>query len=110
MLGLAVEAGTQDRVLSGHPHRTGVQVTLAHHDAAGRDERRGGEAELLGAQQGPDGHVPAGAQAPVHLDGDARAQAVQQQGLLGLGQADFPGRACVRQGGQRRGAGAALEA
>ena len=47
--------------------------------------RRGGEAELVGAQQRADGDVAAGAQAAVDLDTDAGAQAVQQQGLLGLG-------------------------
>ena len=57
-----------------------------------------------------DGHVAAGAQAAVRLHGDAAAQAVQQQRLLGLGQADLPGRAGVGQRGQRRGAGAALVA
>ena len=36
-------------VLGGHADRAGVQVADAHHDAAERDQRRGGEAELLGA-------------------------------------------------------------
>ena len=85
-------------------------MALAHHDAAGGDQRRGGEAELVGAQQRADGDVAAGAQAAVDLHGDAAAQAVQHQGLLGFGQADLPGRAGMGQRGQRRGAGAALEA
>ncbi len=85
-------------------------MALAHHDAAGGDQRRGGEAELVGAQQRADGHVAAGAQAAVDLHGDAAAQAVQHQGLLGFGQADFPRRAGMGQRGQRASAGAALEA
>src|SRR6202008_2581439 len=36
VLGLALELGTQHRVLRGHPHRTRVEVALAHHDAAER--------------------------------------------------------------------------
>ena len=110
VLGLAGEARAQHRVLRRHADRAGVEVALAHHDAAGRDQRRGGEAELVGAQQRADRDVAAGAQAAVDLHGDAAAQAVQHQGLLGLGQADLPGRAGMGQRGQRRGAGAALEA
>jgi hypothetical protein len=49
-------------------------MALAHHDAAGRDQRRGGEAELVGAEQRADRDVAAGAQAAVDLHGDAAAQ------------------------------------
>ena len=76
-------------------------MALAHHDAARGDQRRGGEAELVGAQQRADGDVAAGAQAAIHLHGDAAAQAVQHQGLLGFGQADFPGPAGMGERGQR---------
>ena len=51
-----------------------------------RDQRRGGEAELLGAQQRGDGHVAAGLQFAVGLDADAPAQVVQHQHLLRFGQ------------------------
>ena len=84
------------------------QVALAHHQAAGRNQRRGGEAELVRAEEGADKHVPAGAQAAVHLQADARAQAVEDHGLLGFGKADFPGRAGMLDGSQRRSAGAAV--
>ena len=50
-------------------------MAFAHHDAAGGDQRRGGEAELVGAEQGGDGDVAAGAQAAVGLDADPSAQA-----------------------------------
>ena len=73
------------------------------------DQRRGGEAELVGAQQRADGHVAAGAQAAIGLHGDAAAQAVEHQRLLGFGQADFPGAAGMGERGQRRGAGAAVD-
>ncbi len=91
MLRLAGEPRAQHRILGRDPHRAGVQVALAHHDAAGRDQRRGGEAELVGPQQGGHGDVAPGAQAAVGLDRDTAAQAVEQQGLLGFGQADLPG-------------------
>jgi hypothetical protein len=43
----------------------------AHHDAARGDERRGGEAELLGAEQRGDDDVAAGLELAVGLDRDA---------------------------------------
>jgi hypothetical protein len=64
VLGRALEALAQHRVLRGDAHRAGVQVALAHHDAARRDQRRGREAELVGAQQRADDDVAAGAQPP----------------------------------------------
>ena len=90
MLGLADEALAQHRVLRRDADRAGVEMALAHHDAAGRDQRRGGEAELVGAEQRADDDVAAGAQAAVDLHGDARAQAVQHQRLVRLGEADLP--------------------
>ena len=81
------------RVLGGDAHRAGVQVALAHHDAAHGDQRRGGEAELLGAQQRGDDDVAAGLQLAVRLDADAAAQVVHHQHLLGFGEAEFPGHA-----------------
>ena len=54
------------------------------------DQRRGGEAELLGAEQRGDDDVAAGLQLAVGLHDDAVAQAVEQQRLLRLGQARAP--------------------
>jgi hypothetical protein len=68
VLRLAGELRAQLRILRGDADRAGVQVADAHHDAAQRDERRGGEAELLGAEQRGDGHVAAGLELAVGLD------------------------------------------
>ena len=102
VLGLAGEALAQHRVLRRDADRAGVEVALAHHDAAGGDQRRGGEAELVGAEQRADHHVAAGAQPAIDLHGDAAAQAVQHQRLLRLGEADLPRRAGMGERGQRR--------
>src|SRR3984957_8328085 len=51
MLGLADEAFAQDWILRGDADGTSVEMALAHHDAARRDQRRGGEAEFVGAEQ-----------------------------------------------------------
>ena len=110
VLGLAGELLAQLRVLRGDADRAGVQVADAHHDAAERDQRRGGEAELLGAEQRGDDHVAAGLELAVGLDGDAAAQIVEHERLVRLGQAEFPREAGVLDRGQRRGAGAAVVA
>jgi hypothetical protein len=71
---------------------------------------RGGEAVLLGAEQRADDDVAAGLELAVDLHHDPVAQAVEQQRLLRLGQAELPRRAGVLERGQRRGAGAAVVA
>ena len=109
VLGLAGEALAQHRVLGRDADRAGVEMAFAHHDAAGGDQRSRRETELVGADQRRDHDIAAGAQTAIDLHRDAAAQAVQHQGLLGLGEADFPGRAGMGQRGQRARAGAALE-
>ena len=100
----------QLRVLGGDAHRAGVEVADAHHDAAHRHQRRGGKAELLGPEQGGDDHVAAGLQLAVGLDDDARAQVIEHERLVRLGQAEFPRDARVLDAGLRRGARAAVVA
>ena len=74
------------------------------------DERRGREAELLGAEQRRDHDVAAGLQLPVDLHDDAVAQTVQQQRLLRLGETELPRRARVLDRREPRRAGAAVVA
>ena len=69
-LRLAGEALAQHRVLGGHADRAGVEVADPHHDAARHHQRRGGETELLGAQQRGDHHVAAGLELAVDLHHD----------------------------------------
>ncbi len=104
MLGLAGEACAQHRILRGHADRAGVEVALAHHDAASGDQRRCGEAELVRAQQCADRDIAPGAQSAVDLHCDAAAQIVEQQCLLRFGQAHFPRATGMGQAGQRRSA------
>ena len=109
-LRLAAEALAQLGVLGGDADRAGVEVADAHHHAARHDERGGGEAELLGAEQGGDDDVAPGLQLAVGLHDDAVAQPVEQQRLLGLGEAELPRSAGVLERRQRAGAGAAVVA
>jgi hypothetical protein len=100
VLGLAGEALAQGRILGGHAHRTGVEVALAHHDAAFDHQRRGGEAEFVRAQQRADDDVATGLDLAIDLHADTAAQAVEHQGLLGFGQAELPRRTGVLDRGQ----------
>ena len=106
--GPAREALPQLGVLGGDAHRAGVEVADAHHDAPAHDQRGGGEAVFLGAEQGRDQHVPAGLELPVHLHDDAVSEPVAHQCLLGLRQAQLPRHAGVLEGVEWRGAGAAV--
>ena len=90
MLRLAGKALAQNRVLRRDADRASVQMAFAHHDAAGGDQRRGGETELVRAQKRPDHHVAAGAHAAVDLYGDAGSEAVHHQGLMRLRKTDLP--------------------
>ena len=109
-LRLAVETRAQLGVLGGHADGAGVEVADPHHDAAGHHQWRGGEPVLLGAEQRGDDHVACGAHAAVALHGDAVPQAVEDQRLLGVGQADLPWRASMFEAGERCGTGAAVVA
>ena len=64
VLGLALEARAKDRVLGCDAHRAGVEMALAHHHAAKRDQRRGGEAEFVCAEQRAHQHVASGTERP----------------------------------------------
>ena len=108
VLGLAGVALAQHRVLGRHAHRTRVEVADPHQDAAGHHQRSRGEAELLGAEQRRDHDVAPGLELAVGLHHDPVAQPVDQQRLLGLGQAELPRASRVLERGQRRGAGAAV--
>src|SRR5262245_13959549 len=109
VLGLALETLAQHGVLRRDPDGTGVQVTLAHHDATGGDQRRGGEAEFVCAEQRAHHHVAAGSDAAIHLHGNAAAQAVDDERLMGFGEPDFPRASGVLDRGERGRASAALE-
>ena len=87
VLGLAAEAATQAAVLRGDAGGASILLAVALHEAAHRDERHGRKAKLLGAQQAGDGNIGAVHELAVGLEHHARAQAVLQQRLLGLGKA-----------------------
>jgi hypothetical protein len=97
VFGGALEALAQHRVLGGNANRAGVEVALAHHDAAGSDQRRGREAEFVGPEEGTDKDVATGLETTIDLQLYTRTQAVEDEGLMGFGEADFPWPAGVLQ-------------
>ena len=107
--GCAGEALAQYRVLRRDADRASVEMALAHHDAAGGDQWRGRETELVGAEHCPDHDIAAGPEPAVDLHGNAAAQPIAHQCLLRLGEPDLPGRAGMGQRGERARAGAALK-
>ena len=101
MLGFAGELRAQLRILRRDAHGAGIEVALPHHHAPRRDERRGGEPEFVGAEQGTDDDVATGLQLAVHLEPHGGAQTVEQQRLLRLGESHLPWHAGVLDGRQR---------
>ena len=95
----ARETRPEHRILRRDADRAGVQMALPHHHTAGGHKRGGGKTEFVGAQQCADSDVPARAETAVNLDRDTAAKAIETQGLLRFGQADFPWRAGVGQRG-----------
>ena len=85
-------------------------MALAHHDAAQGHQGRRGEAKLFGPEKRGDRHVPAGFQLAVGLQHHARAQVVHHQRVMGFHHPEFPGEACVLDGGEGRCPGAAIMA
>ena len=88
----ASEARAQSGILRGNANGAGIQMAFAHHDAASRNQRRGSKAKFIGAEQRTNHHIAPSAQAAIHLHRNASAQPIQHQGLLGLGQPNFPRR------------------
>mmetsp|Transcript_19585 Transcript_19585/g.63107 ORF Transcript_19585/g.63107 Transcript_19585/m.63107 type:complete len:667 (+) Transcript_19585:756-2756(+) len=110
VLRLARKLCAQLRVLRRDADRAGVEVALAHHDAAERDQRRRREAKLLRAEQRRDRHVAARLELAVGLQHDPRAQPVEHERLVGLGEPELPRQARVLDARPRRRAGAAVAA
>ncbi len=101
VLGLAGKFLAQLRILRRDTDRAGIEMTLAHHDAAQGDQRRGREAEFFGTQYRRNRDVATGFELAVGLHYDARTQVIHHQCLVGFGQTQFPRQAGVFDRGQR---------
>ena len=91
LIGVAHKFFAQFGMLRGHTHRAGIEVANAHHDAAHGDECCGGKSKFFGTEQGCNNHIAPGFELSVGFDYDARSQIVEHEGLMGFGNAEFPG-------------------
>ena len=110
VLRLPLKSLAQHGVLRGDADRTGVEMAFAHHDAAHRDQRRGGETKFFGAEERGDHDIAPGLQLAVGLHADSTTQIVQQEHLLRLRQPKLPRNAGVLNRTQRRGSRASAVA
>ncbi len=101
----AFELGAKLGIGCGDADGAGVEVALADVNATHGDHGGGAEVELLGAEDGGDNDVAAILDAAVGAEDNAVAEVVDDQRLLGLGQAQLPGGTSVFGGGKRGRAG-----
>ncbi len=99
IIGASGKEFPQFRILGSHANRTGIIVTLSHHDTAEYDQRGRREPVFLGAQQRGNHDIPTRLDLSVSLQTDLAPQIIQHQGLLGFSQPKFPGRTGVLDGG-----------
>ena len=108
MLRLAGEFLTELGILGRDADWASIEVAYSHHNATHDDQRSGREAVLLSAEQGGDDNIAARLELAIGLNHDSVAQSIENQRLLGLGQAKFPRDAGVLERRQRARAGAAV--
>ena len=101
------ELGAQVLALGGDAGRAGVEVALASHVAAERDEDGGAQRVLLGAKERGDQRCRGRCAGRRPCAAPRDAQAGAQQDLVGLGQAELPWHAGVLDRAERRGPRAA---
>ena len=90
MFRLPNELLSKFRILGRNPNRAGVEVAFPHHDTAQRDQGGRRESHFLGSQQGRNYDVASGFQTAICLQDDPAAEIIQDQCLMGFGDAKFP--------------------
>ena len=90
MFRLSGKLFAQRRVLCCNTDRAGIEVALAHHNAAFNHQRCGGKTEFIRTEQCTDQYIASGFQLSVHLQTDATTQFVQHQRLLCFGKTQLP--------------------
>ena len=80
---------TELRILCSNTHRTGIQVTLTHHDTTQNDEGGSTETEFLSTEQSHQDDVATALQLTIHLQTNLSAKTVLHQCLLGFRKSNF---------------------
>ncbi len=107
VLGLAAELRAQLWLLCRDACRTGVEMALARHVAAQRNQHSGTERKFVSAEQRGDENVAGGGEPAIGAQTHAATQSIGAQNLLRLAKAKLPGISGVLDAAQRRRAGAA---
>ena len=108
--GISGIGGAEFGVLGGNSGGAGIEMADAHHDTAEGDEGGGGEAEFFGTEEGGDRDVPSGFELSVGFHYNPAAEVIQDEGLVGFGESEFPGESGVFDRGLGRCSGTAVEA
>ena len=87
---LTAESSAQLWILGCDTYRTCVEVANTHHYAPGHDQRSCCESKLFGAEERGDNDVATRFELPIDLHNDSVAKIIQQQGLLGFCESEFP--------------------
>ena len=104
---LSLELLAQLRILRGDAHRAGIEMTLAHHDAADRNQRRRCETILFGAKEGGNHNISTGFRLPSVSTLMRLRRSLSSESLLCLRETQFPRHTRMFDGSQGRRAGAA---
>ena len=95
-------------VLGRDSNGAGVFVAHAHHEATEGYQRGGGKTEFLGTEEAGDRDIAPGLELPVGFNNNAGAKVVEQEGLVGFSESEFPGSTGVLNGRTRGGSGATI--
>src|ERR1700748_2813274 len=98
MVCVAGKAFAQLGVLCGYANGAGVEVAFTHEDTTFHYEGGGGESPFFCAKKCCDGDVSSCFHLTVGLEGDAAAELIAYEGLVGFGETEFPGQASVADG------------
>ena len=94
---------TELRILCGNTHRTGIQVTLTHHDTTQNDEGCRTETEFLSTEQSHQDDVTTALQLTIYLQTNLTTKTVLHKSLLGFRKSDFRRDTCETHAGCRAG-------
>ncbi len=109
-LWLSVETSAEFFVLRGNADRAGVEMALASHHAADREERGGAETEFVCAKECANDNIARKFQAPIDTERDTRTEPCADQRVVRFAETDFPRQARVFDGRERRRAGTTVVA
>ena len=108
ILRFSLETFAKFRILCSNSHRTGIQITYAHHHTAKRYKRSCRKSEFFRSQKCRDRHISSAHQFSVCFDLHTFTQSVLDQCLMSLSQTKFPRKSRIVDGTFRSSTGTAV--